>query len=69
MRTFPTLMNSPIANVSNFELSELLLQVTNSGVKKGVKLDFKSTEVAEEGLYLAKWYQDQVSAGIHLVCA
>jgi len=56
------IMAHPPETRSDLSLEQFLnrtIEVTNGGVKKGIKLDFKSTEVAEEGLKMAHRYQDE----------
>ena len=57
------IMAHPPAFLSDLSLEEFLTKTMNAtghGAKKGIKLDFKSTEVAKEGLSMAKKYADQV---------
>jgi len=56
------IMAHPPETRSDLSLEQFLnktIQVTNGGLKKGIKLDLKSTEVAEEGLKMAEKYQDE----------
>ena len=56
------IMAHPPAFLSDLSLEEFLTKTMNAtrhGAKKGIKLDFKSTEVAKEGLSMAKKYADQ----------
>ena len=57
------IMAHPPAFLSDLSLEEFLTKTMNAtrhGAKKGIKLDLKSTEVAKEGLSMAKKYADQV---------
>jgi len=56
------IMAHPPAFLSDLSLEEFLtktIEATQGGVKKGIKLDFKSTAVASEGLAMEKKYADQ----------
>lgn len=56
------IMAHPPAVLSDLSLEEFLnktIEATQAGVKKGIKLDFKSTDVASEGLAMVEKYADQ----------